>query len=99
MEKKLLNLSSGLFWDVEVASLDSSRDAGFIITRVLMHGTGNDWNVIKSHYGLERIRNVALAARYLDKKTLAFCSVIFSIPINKFRCYIFRQLIQGAWNY
>ena len=97
--KGQMSLSSGLFWDIDPSSLDYSVDAGFIITRVLMRGTQDDWNTIKAYYGLDRIKQISLKARYLDKKTLAFCSAIFSVPINKFRCYTFRQLIPEAWNY
>jgi len=99
MTREPLKLSSGLFWDIDPAFLDYKVNAGFVITRVLMRGTLADWESIKSYYGWDRIRKAALDARYLDKRTLAFCSAVFSESINNFRCYTFRQLIPEAWNY
>ena len=99
MKEEIASYSSGLFWDIDPASLDFINDADIIIQRVLMRGTEKDWNLIKSYYSLEQIKQSSLKARYLDKKTLAYCSAIFSTPINKFRCYTLRQLIPGAWNY
>jgi hypothetical protein len=96
---KTLKLSSGLFWDIDPDELDMTKDAGLIITRVLSRGTREDWNGIKSFYGLAKIKQASINARYLDKKTLIFCSTIFSIPIKKFRCYTFRQLMPEPWNY
>jgi len=93
-----LVLTTGLFWDIDPVSLDPAKDAGFIITRVLTRGTLEDWNRIKAFYGLETIRQASLQARFLDKKTLAFCSAIFSVPKNNFRCYTFSQLIPEVWN-
>jgi len=99
MKKKELPFTTGLFWDIDPATLNVSDDAAFIITRVLMRGTMQDWNFVKSFYSPEKIRNSVTDARYLDKKTLAFCSVMFSIPFNEFRCYTLRQSTPQAWPY
>jgi len=99
MKKQSLQFIQGIFWDIDPASLDFSKDAGFIITRVLMRGTMQDWEQAKSFYGLDKIRESVMKARYLDKKTLAFCSTIFSIPVNQFRCYTIRQSIPEALIY
>lgn len=92
-----MNLTKSIFWDVDYNTMDQEEHDAFIITRVLMRGTWNDWSEIKLIYGLVRIKEIALNARYLDELTLSFCSAYFDIPKDKFRCYIMKQLNQGLW--
>jgi hypothetical protein len=99
MKNSSLELNPGLFWDVDTSAFDWQQHADFIITRVLMRGTFDDWIAIKHFYGMERIKNAVIVSRYLDKKTLAFCSIIFDTPKDQFRCYTYRQLNQALWNY
>jgi hypothetical protein len=40
-----------------------------------------------------------LNARWLDKKTLSFCSAIFETDKTEFRCYKLAQLNPGHWDY
>jgi hypothetical protein len=94
-----MNLSSIAFWDVNFSGLDPEKHAAFIITRVLMKGTFDDWLEIKQIYGTERIKDVALHTRYFDNHTLNFCSVYFNLPKEKFRCYTTRQLTNLPWKY
>jgi hypothetical protein len=95
----LKKLSIGLFWDIEADSLDLEHDSDLIIMRVLTRGTWEDWKILKELYPVERIKQASLNARYLDKKTMMYCSTIFSIQIDKFRCYTMKQLIPEPWNY
>ena len=94
-----MKLSKSLFWDVDYNTIDWEKNCQFVIYRVLMRGTLEDWNEIKQYYGLEKIKNVATYLRYLDKKTLNFCSIYFDIPKEKFRCYNTNPSIQKLWNY
>ena len=94
-----MNLSKILFWDVDFSALDPEKHASFIITRVLMKGTFKDWNEIKNIYGTERIKDIAVKTKFLDTLTLNFCSVYFTIPKEKFRCYIMKQLTTFPWTY
>jgi hypothetical protein len=43
------------------------------------------------YYGKETCKDALLASRWLDEKTLSFCSVIFDTPISHFRCYTLAQ--------
>lgn len=94
-----MNLSQGLFWDADTSTLDPERHARDIINRVLLSGTEQDWAEIKRHYGLERIREEALQMRYLSDTALSFCSTIFDIPRERFRCYTLKQSLPEPWNY
>lgn len=93
------DISSYLLWEVDKAQLDAEKHAQFIIGRVVMKGTLNDWFEIKRYYGLERIKAEMLDIRYLDKLTLSFLSVYFNIPKEKFRCFQWRQSIPETWEY
>jgi hypothetical protein len=90
---KQMELTKSIFWDVDMTHMDAEKHAGFIIIRVLQRGTMSDWNTIKERYGLVRVREVALQARFLDDLTLNFCSAYFHIPKEQFRCYTLKQSI------
>lgn len=93
------DISRYLLWEVDTAQLDAEKHAQFIIGRVVMKGTLNDWFEIKRYYGLERIKAEMLDIRYLDKLTLSFLSVYFNIPKEKFRCYMLSQSHPTHWEY
>ncbi len=80
-----------LFWDTDRSQLNAEKHARYIITRVLMYGIFDDWEKIKNHYGLERIKNEMLKEKELDPRSLAFISAITNTPIEQFACYIHRQ--------
>ncbi len=92
------DLNKSLFWDIDTATLDYQKHARFIIERVLTRGNWTDWQVLKSFYGLQKICDEALQIRYLDKKTLNFCSVLFNINKEEFRCYTTVQSIREHWS-
>jgi hypothetical protein len=68
----ILDLSTHLFWDVDLNAMDFEKSKEQIIYKVLEYGLLNDWNIIKEVYGLETIKNVALELRNLDVVTLAY---------------------------
>ncbi len=78
--------SSHLFWDCDRVKLDPKRHARFIIGRVLARGTWADWQELKRRYPTDRLRDEVIRIRVLDRKSLAFCSAIFKIPREEFRC-------------
>ncbi len=94
-----MQLSKVIFWDTDYHKIDWHKKARFIIGRVLMYGTIDDWNTIKQFYGLERIKNEMLEERYLDKKALSFLCCIFNLPKEKFRCYTEQQSYPAHWNF
>lgn len=94
-----MKLSSYLFWDVDLEGLDYKLHARFVIERVLMRGTLDDWNQIRDHYGNEYIKKEVVQIRYLDKLTLNYCSSYFNIPKPSFKCSSIKQSFQTHWDY
>lgn len=95
----LPDFNKALFWDSDYENLDFSRHARHIIGRVLMRGNLDDFFELIRYYGLEKIKEEALQIRYLDKLTLNFCSKLFKIDKEKFRCYNTEPSIRKLWNY
>lgn len=94
-----MKLSENLFWDVDITDIDFEKNANHIINRVLLRGNLNDWFEIKNFYGINRLREEVLKMRYLDERTLSFCSIYFEIPKTEFRCYNTPQSVKQLWNY
>lgn len=92
------DFSPHLFWDVDLATFDLEKHNVHMIQKVLEYGKMSDWNLLKSFYGLDRIKEVSLNLRSLDAVTLSFLSTIFNIDKTEFRCYRHRQLVQNYWN-
>jgi hypothetical protein len=86
-----LNFKRYLFWDIDLSALDTEKHFSFILARVLERGDWDDFNALLDYYGYKRIKKAVTKLRYLDKKTLRFCSFYFNIPLDQFRCYIIRQ--------
>jgi hypothetical protein len=83
-----MELSKVLFWDTNFDTLDYQKHKEYIIEKVLVYGKISDWRQIQAYYTNDVIKEVAVNLRNLDAKTLAFLSVIFDIPKQKFRCFI-----------
>ncbi len=94
-----MNLDKSLFWDVEYENMDYEKHSQFIINRVILRGNLKDWQEIRSYYGLERIKREITQMKYLDDRTLNFCSIYFNLPKTEFKCYITPQSIKKLWNY
>jgi hypothetical protein len=94
-----MKLSKVIFWDTEYNSIDWDKNARYVIGRVLMYGTVEDYWTIKGYYGLDRIQEEMLQERYLDPRTLSFLSCILNTPQEAFRCYSEIQSQRGHWNF
>lgn len=92
------DLSSHLFWDLNSDTMNFGNSKNTIIHRVLEYGLIKDWNIIKSVYGLEEIKNAGLQFKNLDPVTLSFLSNYFQIDKTAFRCYTNTQSNQNFWN-
>lgn len=100
MDTEFINrLSKQLFWDVNITEIDAEIHSLFIVERVLTRGTLDDFRAIKNYYGVDKLKLIIVEIKNLDERTLSFCSVYFSIPKSKFRCYNFKQSNQTHWNY
>jgi hypothetical protein len=87
----LLKLSEYLFWDYDRNKLDPNTDRNLILERVFSRGTENDEKEILNYYGKSLIKNAIVDIKYLDKKTLNYLSIVFSIPKEEFKCYKHSQ--------
>ena len=63
----------------------------FIVSRVFEIGTLNDWRLLVSYYGLDRIVEVCKQLRNLDKVSLSFITTISDTNPADYRCYTLRQ--------
>ena len=88
------NFSEFLFWDVDRYSVDIQKNEPFLVQRVLEYGLIEDWNALKRLYGVPRIARTAQKLRSLDPRALSFIAAISSTPIEQFRCYTTRPLMQ-----
>lgn len=91
-------MSSHLFWDVDVNSIEFDKHKAYIVQRVLEYGFIDDWNKLKAAMGIDDIVATCKQLRTLEPKALAFISLISKTPITEFRCYTTRQLNPTLWN-
>ncbi len=80
--------SHGLFWDIDPQALDVERHINYIAGRVLEAGTIEDWNLLCRHLSLQGVVRIAQTLRSMDRKSLAFLSVVGRIPQERFRVAI-----------
>jgi hypothetical protein len=94
-----LALRPSLFWDTDVNTIDLEIHKSAIIQRVVLRGSFEEFKQIIAFYGKDQCKEILLNSRWLDPKTLAFCSLIFDAPLNQFRCYTLAQLNPEHLNY
>jgi hypothetical protein len=82
-----MEISKSIFWETDLNNINWDTNPVYIIHKVLMYGTINDWQIIMQKYGKERIKDEVLQMKDIDPKSLSFLSCIFNIPKEKFRCY------------
>jgi len=91
--------SKSLFWDTDQSQVDLEKHAACLIEKVVTRGDMKDWELLKSIYGIDTIKNTCVKLKYLDPKTHHSLANIFDIPKENFRCYTERQLNKGLWIY
>lgn len=69
-----------------------------IIVRVLEYGTLEDWRLIRSYYGLDKIVECCKQARSLDPVALSFICCISHTRKEEYRCYHTAQSNPTPWN-
>ena len=94
-----LTLRSSLFWDVDVQTIDLDKHKASVIERIVTRGRWEEFKAMLRYYGSPTVEEVLLNARWLDKRTLAFCSAIFEVAKTEFRCYKLAQLNPGHWDF
>lgn len=90
--------SKNLFWDVDMSQADMDKAPGQIVQRVLEYGEWNDWKLVLSYYGLDKIVNVCKKLRTLDPVCLSYICAISHTNKEDYRCYHTRQLNPTLWN-
>ncbi len=98
-QKSFPDLPRNLFWDTDFDQIDWEKNAPYVILRVLHRGSWKDFKTTLTFYGREAVKQVALGARHLDNRTLAFSSTYFQEPLKNFRCYKLRQLNPTLWDF
>ena len=82
--------------DMELVNMDSCPSQ--IIQRVLEYGTIDDWRIIRTYYGLDKIVEVCRNLRSLDPIALSFISTISNTDETEYRCYRTKQSNPTLWN-
>lgn len=99
-ETQCINMfSAHLFWDVQKRDIDLDKHSEYVIKRVLEYGLLEDWNLIRTYYGLAKITEAAKEMRDLEPRALAYISAISKTPKEQFRCYTYQQLNPQHWNF
>lgn len=91
------SFSPNLFWDTDMNDLDMDKHAAFIVGRVLDYGVMQDWLYIKNYYGLDRLRDIALDIRSMERESLSFIATVTNTPKEQFRCYKQQQSKETHW--
>jgi len=99
MQNLIPNFSKHLFWDVDSTHINQDKNDKYIIKKVLQYGLFKDWQLLQTFYGIDKITEIAVKIRDLDKKTIAFLSLISNTPKHKFVCYTTKQSTPKHWNF
>lgn len=94
-----LGLPRELFWDVSPEKLEVDRHAALIIRRVVELGRLEDWRRVRTHYGDERMIQVATGLRDLSPQGVSLCCAAFNIKRENFRCCTARPFPPSPWIY
>lgn len=89
--------SKHLFWDTDRSVLDAEKNRGYIVKQVLEYGYDVDWNLLKTIYSLDEIKDAVMGMRTLEKKALSFVACITQTDIREFRCYSSIQSSPAPW--
>ena len=99
MESKecIAKMSAHLFWDMDMSMVNMDQCPAQIIQRVLEYGTWEDWCIIRSYYGLQRIVETCRNLRTLDAKALSYICCISNTVKEEYRCYHIKQSNPTLW--
>ncbi len=98
-QEYISKLSPHLFWDIDITKADMDTCPAQIIQRVLEYGQWEDWQLIRSYYGLDKIVSICKSLRTLDPKALAYICCISNTLKEEYRCYHTRLSNPTPWNY
>ncbi len=88
-----------IFWDVDFEHLDYDKYANWVIERVFERGDVEDIRQCRRYYGDEKVKVALLNAKYISENRIHLAAAVIDEPIQKFRCYILRQLNPQLYPY
>lgn len=94
-----LTLRPNLFWDVDIEKIDLQSHKASVIERIVTRGRWEEFKALLQFYGTSEVKKAVINARWLDQRTLAFCSAFFETPKDEFRCFKLAQLNPEHWSY
>lgn len=94
-----MQLRKALFWDVNYDSIRWDEKFKFVILRVFERGDVEDIRQVRRYYGDELVKQALLQAKYIPEHRLHLAAAVINEPIEKFRCYISRQLNPSLFPY
>lgn len=97
-QEYISKLSRHLFWDIDIDKVDMDTYPAHIIQRVLEYGLLEDWRLIRSYYGLDKIVSVCKSLRTLDPIALSYICCISNTSKEEYRCYHTRLSNPTLWN-
>lgn len=89
MEKPIFN--KRIFWDVVFENIDYDVRANFVIERVIERGDVPDIRNCFKYYGVEKVTEALLNARFLPETRMYLAAAAIDRPLTDFRCYTLRQ--------
>lgn len=92
-------ISKKAFWDVAFDNVDFDKSSLFVMEKVFNYGTWDDQVKIMRYYGMDRLRNEIIHARYLRKPVISFLCVILKLKKIDFECYNKMLLNPLPWPY
>ncbi|HKK57978.1 MAG TPA: hypothetical protein VJ937_00750 [Salinivirga sp.] len=93
------DFSPHLFWDVDVETLDLEKHKAYVIRRAMEYGKIKDWNLLKTRYSMDEIKDAIISARSIDPKVISFVALLTNTPLNSFRCYTNQQSNPSFYGY
>lgn len=93
------DFSPHLFWDVDVETVDLEEHKVYVIRRAMEYGVMNDWELLKTRYSMDEIKNAIITARSMDPKVVSFVATLTNSPVKSFRCYTNQQSDPSFYGY
>jgi hypothetical protein len=75
------------FWDVNRENLDSTRDKGFIVSRMFERGNLDDVLSLVAFYGKDEAGKILKSNKYLNRQGLYLAHALLGFPIQDFKAY------------
>ncbi len=75
--------SQNLFWDTPLSNISLEKHKRFVIERVIVRGSLEDFYKLLTLYDKNEIAIQLRKSKELDPKTRHFCSWYFNVPINE----------------